>query len=75
MGFGIRWSKVRDEECPFYCIGCGEQVREAFIITRRSEIYYTTLCLGCVQALHSTLSPLSILVLTGKDTSNEKCEI
>ena len=80
----VRWREAyRDfpkegEDRCFYsiCCGCNKKVPGVFTIIKSEnekvmEIL-CNLCPSCMKSLQAVISPLSILVQTGKDTIREK---
>lgn len=61
----------------FICSCCDERVLGTFLIikdeTPKVRYLLCELCPECLLALRATITPLSVLVQTGKDTKNESC--
>jgi hypothetical protein len=74
MKFKVKWCIEKDSQhLPHYiCDGCNEVMDEIFMIDndkgRGDDLILWMLCSDCMEALQAVISPLSILVQTGKDT-------
>jgi len=63
----VRWCTEKDHgDSHYWCEGCSGLSKEAFIIYKmRGDLVF---CLKCMQELQAVISPLTLLVQTGKDT-------
>lgn len=66
MSFKVEWYLKKRNTC-YLCCGCGERVIETFKIESR-KFHLGYFCPSCMESLQAVVSPLSILVQTGKDT-------
>jgi hypothetical protein len=58
---------IDSQDC--HCDLCLEFLGQAFAISGDSGIQWIWLCPKCLVSLRTTISPLSVLVQTGKDTN------
>lgn len=72
MSFKIRWGTEKENrDSHYWCDACSGLSKDAFVIEKEMRGDWI-LCFKCMQDFQSTISPLSILVQTGKDTMKEK---
>jgi len=72
MSFKVRWGTEEDNrDSPYWCDGGSGLSKDAFVIEKEMRGDWI-LCSKCMQDFQSVISPLSILVQTGKDTIKEE---
>jgi len=70
----VKWCTEKDHrDSHYWCDGCGGLSAEAFVIETKRGLHWIH-CFQCMQALQAAVSPLTLLVQTGKDTAENKIE-
>lgn len=68
MGFKVKYCTEKDNKHSHYwCDGCSGLSKDAFVIEKEMRGDWIV-CPKCMESLQAAVSPLSILVQTGKDT-------